>query len=137
MAARPFLCISSILLYPTSYKQNRIESAIGILVVPLLTTQPWFTRILRILTSEPLLLPKSHTYLHFPYRLKNPPNIPNFLLIACHVSAKSIDRKEFYQKLQKSSCNLANQGLEINTTTIRNTGHSFLLNGIKIRCIPI
>ena len=38
-----------------------LESATGILVVPLFTTQPWFTRLLKIVTSEPLLLPKSYT----------------------------------------------------------------------------
>ena len=68
----PFSCI------PQVINKIELESATGILVVPLFTTQPWFTRLLRILTSEPLLLPKSHTCLYFPYRLRNPPNIPNF-----------------------------------------------------------
>ena len=66
------------------------ESATGILVVPLFTTQPWFTRLFGNLTSEPLLLPKSHTCLYFYYR---PPHTPNFRLIAFHVSGKGIDKK--------------------------------------------
>ena len=41
------------------------------------------------------------------------------------MSGKSIDRKECHQKLQKSSCNPGNQGLEINKTPIRNSGYSF------------
>ena len=127
----PFSCI------PQVINKIELESGTGILVVPLFTGQHWFTRLLRILTSEPLLLPKSHTCLYFPHRLRNPPNIHNFRIIACHVSGKSIDRKEFHQKLQKSSCNPGNQGLEINTTPIRNSGYSFLLNGVKIHCIPI
>ena len=83
----PFSCI------PQVINKIELESATGILVVPLFTTQPWFTRLLRILTSEPLLLPKSHTCLYFPYRLRNPPNISNFRLIACHVSGKKYRQK--------------------------------------------
>ena len=84
----PFSCI------PQVINKIELESATGILVALLFTTHLWFTRLLRILTSEPLLLTKFHTCLYFPYRLRNPPNIPNFRLTACHVSGKSIDRKE-------------------------------------------
>ena len=56
----PFSCI------PQVINKIELESATGILVVPLFTKQPWFTRLLRILTNEPLLLPKSHTCLYFP-----------------------------------------------------------------------
>ena len=132
-----FYAFPSFFCIPQVINKIELESATGILVVPLFTTQPWFTRLLRILTSEPLLLPKSHTCLYFPHRLRNPPNIHNFRIIACHVSGKSIDRKEFHQKLQKSSCGPGNRELEINTTPIGNSGYSFLLNGIKIYCIPI
>ena len=86
-AFAPFSCI------PQVINKIELESATGILAVPLFTTQPWFTRLLRILTSEPLLLPKSHTCLYFPYRLRNPPNISNFRLIACHVSGKKYRQK--------------------------------------------
>ena len=51
----PFSCI------PQVINKMELESATGILVVPLFTTQPWFTRLLKIVTSEPLLLPKSYT----------------------------------------------------------------------------
>ena len=122
----PFSCITQFI------NKIELESATGILVATLFTTQPSFTRLLIVLTGEPLLLPKFHTCLYFPYRLRNPPNIPNFWLLACHVSGKNIDRKEFHQKLQKLSCSLGNQGLEINTAPIRKRRYSFLLNGIKI-----
>ena len=63
---------------PQVIHKVELESATGILVVPLFTTQTWFTRLLRILTREPLLLAKSHSCLYFPYRFRNPPNILNF-----------------------------------------------------------
>ena len=64
-----FYAFSSFSCIPQVINKIELESATGILVVPLFTTQPWFTRLLRILTSEPLLLPKSHTCSYFPYRL--------------------------------------------------------------------
>ena len=94
MAAGIFLCISSTFLYPTSYRGNIICNRYfsgppfyhTTLVLRIL-------RLLRILTSEPLLLPKSLTCLYFPYRLKNAPNIPNIRL--------SCIREKYTQKGQK------------------------------------
>ena len=127
----PFSCIAQVI--------NKIEldNATGILIVPLFTTQPWFTRLLRILISEPLLLPKSQNCLYFPYRTKKQPNLPKFQLIACHVSGKSTKTKEFLLKLQTLSCNLGNLVQKRNTVTTKNTGYSFLLNGTRIHCTRI
>ena len=139
MAAGIFLCISSTFLYPTSYRGNIICNRYfsgppfyhTTLVLRIL-------RLLRILTSEPLLLPKSLTCLYFPYRLKNAPNIPNIRLMACHASGKSIHRKvRSYRRPEiQKSWSPGIQGLGINATPIRNSGYSFLLNGIKINSIP-
>ena len=92
--SRNILCISSTFLYPTSYRGNIICNRYfsgppfyhTTLVLRIL-------RLLRILTSEPLLLPKSLTCLYFPYRLKNAPNIPNIRL--------SCIREKYTQKGQK------------------------------------
>ena len=73
-----FMLVYSFSCIPQIINKIEAESATGILVVPLFTTQHWFSRLLRIPTSEPLLLPKSHTCLYFTYRLRNSQNIPNF-----------------------------------------------------------
>ena len=74
-----FYAFPSFSCIPQVINKRELENRIGIFVVHLFATQPWFTRLLRILTSEPsLLLPKSHTCIYFSYGLKNPPNIPNF-----------------------------------------------------------
>ena len=62
------------------------EQAEGIIIVPLFTTQPWFTRLLGILVSDPLTLPTSEKALYFPYRKKNIPGMPDIKLLACNVS---------------------------------------------------
>ena len=42
------------------------EQAIGILIVPIFTTQAWFSRLLRLLVEKPLLLPDTDRALFFP-----------------------------------------------------------------------
>ena len=76
------------------------EQAEGIIIVPLFTTQPWFTRILRILVSDPLTLPTSKKALYFPYRRKTIPEISDIKLLACHGS-RNCSKIKAYQKTLK------------------------------------
>ena len=63
-------------------KKTEKDEATGVIIIPHFTTQPWFSRILRILIEGPLLLPKINMSLYFPYRRKEPPIMPNVTLIA-------------------------------------------------------
>ena len=49
----PFAIISRML------KEIEKDEATGVIIVPHFTTQPWFSRLLKILIEDPLLLPKS------------------------------------------------------------------------------
>ena len=53
------------------------EQAEGIIIAPFITTQPWFTRLLRILVSDPVTLPTSKKALYFPYRRKTISEMPD------------------------------------------------------------
>ena len=106
----PFAIISKVL------SKIEAEIATGVLIVPLFTTQSWFTRLLRLLIHEPLLLPKSNTYLYFPYRRKIMPTLPNVALIACLVSGNCTKTKAFQMKLQRQSCSIGDQTLNVNMT---------------------
>ena len=57
------------------------ENVEGVIFVPLFTTQAWFTRLTRILVSDPLLFPPSKKALYFPYMKKIIPEIPNVKLL--------------------------------------------------------
>ena len=72
-------------IIPKALSKIEAEMATEVLIVPLFTTQSWFTRHLRLLVHEPLLLPKSNTSLYFPCRRKTMPTLPNVALIACLV----------------------------------------------------
>ena len=53
----------------TVLKKIENEQAEGMIIVPLFTTQLWFTRLMRRLVSDPLTL-TSKKALHFPCRRK-------------------------------------------------------------------
>ena len=54
---------------------SKIEAKIatGVLTVPLFKTQSWFTWLLWLLIHELLLIPKSNSFLYFPYKRKTMP----------------------------------------------------------------
>ena len=127
----PFAIISKVL------SKIEAEMATGVLIVPLFTTQSWFTRLLRLLIHEPLLLPKSNTSLYFPYRRKIMPTLPNVALIACLVSGNCTKTKAFQMKLRRQSYSHGDQTLNVNMTHTGNNGYSFVLKGCVIRCVPL
>ena len=131
LAFPPFAIISKVL------SKIEAEMATGVLIVPLFTTQSWFTRLLRLLIHEPLLLPKSNTSLYFPYRRKIMPTLPNVALIACLVSGNCTKTKAFQMKLQRQSYSHGDQTLNVNMTHTGNNGYNFVLKGCVIRCVPL
>ena len=82
----PFTIISQVL------SKIKAEMGAGVLIVPLFTTQSWFTRLLRLFIHEYLLLPKFNTSLYFLYREKTMPTLPYVALIACLGSEKCRDK---------------------------------------------
>ena len=110
----------------TSKVLSKIEAemATGVLIVPLFTTQSWFTRLLRLLIHEPLLFLKSKTALYFPCRRKTMPTLPNVALIACLVSGNCTKTKAFQMKLQRQSYSHGDQTLNVKMTYTGNNGYN-------------
>ena len=125
----PFAIISKVL------SKIEAEMATGILIVPLFTTQSWFTRLLRLLIHEPLLLPKSNTSLYFPCRRKTIPTLP--VLIACLASGNCTNTKVFQMKLLKQSYSHGDQTINVNMTHAGNNGYSFVLKRCVVQCVPL
>ena len=108
------------------------EQANGILIVPIFTTQAWFSRLLRLLLEKPLLLPDTNRALFFPYSTKDKPMMVKAKLMACHVSGNLLRNREFLKKLQKSLCVLGDQELNPSTKAISNNGTCFAINGVSV-----
>ena len=96
-----FLCILTICYYSTCFEKRL--NAEGVIFVPFLTTQTLFSRLTRILVSDPLLLPPSKKDLYFPDRRKTIPKIPSVKLLAFHVPGNRTRIRGYQIKLQTCS----------------------------------
>lgn len=77
------------------------DKARGIMVVPLWTTQPWFTKLSSMITDTPRLLPRGKKVLSLP-ESKEPtahPLHPKLQLMACPLSGNPSDVTDFQKKL--------------------------------------
>ena len=54
-------------LFATCLQKIEQNQSTGILIVPMWTTQPWFTLILNLLTDNPLVLPQMDSLLFLPH----------------------------------------------------------------------
>lgn len=88
---------------PKTLQKIEEEGATGLLVVPLFTTQAWFTKLLRLLVAQPVIIGSCNNCLYFPFRTKKEPNRPNANLIACMVSGNSVLTKQFQRTLPQLS----------------------------------
>ena len=84
----PFSLISRIL------QKLQDDQATAIMIVPKWPTQTWYPKLLSLMTSEPLNLPKTKDLLTLPgQQSKIHPLYPHLHMIACHLSAKASARR--------------------------------------------
>ena len=110
------------------------EQAEGKIIFLLFTTQPWFTRPLRILVSDPLTLTTSKKALHFSYRRKNISEIPDRKLLVCHVSGNHYKIKAYQKTLQRYSSSPGEMAPDRVMTAKSLYGQHFVMNGKSIIC---
>jgi hypothetical protein len=109
------------------------DKATGVLIVPIWTTQPWFTGILNLLMDKPLILSQSNSLLTQPHNGDLHPLRHQLRLTACKVSGKASNIEEFQMTLLPSS---SSHGLLVprnNTNRTNPSGTDIVLNG---RLIP-
>ena len=124
----PFSIIQTVL------RKIENEQAEGVIIAPLFTTQPWFTRLLRILVSDPLALPTTKNALYFPYRRKTIPEIPDVKLLACHVSGNRSKIEAYRKTLQRCSSNHGEMAPGKTMIIKSHYGQHFVINGKLITC---
>ena len=111
------------------------DQSTGILIVPMWTTQPWFTLLLNLLTDNPLVLPQTNSRLLLLHSSALHPLSRRLQLMACKVSGRPSNRKLFQAKLTTSSCNLGQLVPKNNMPHISRNGMTFALNGKLIPTI--
>ena len=104
------------------------EEACGILIVPLWTSQSWFPKLLRLLIDHPVLLPPRPHLITHPLTGRDHPQ-KKMRLIACHVSGKSSETKEFQKSLRTLSWLRGGGEHRSRTNITSKDGFNFVLNG--------
>ena len=84
---------------PDPGAQLEQDQSTGILIVPMWTTQAWFTLLLNLLTDSPLVLPQTDSLLSLPHSNAVHPLSRQLQLMACKVSGSPSSRELFQAKL--------------------------------------
>ena len=123
----PFSLIAKIL---QKIEMDQVQDII--IIVPLWTTQPWFFKLLRLLTCCPVILPREPGNLTHPMMKEHA--LRNMTLAACRLSANSMKTADFLHRLRASSCLLGDRIQESSTTATSVSGYSFALKDTMIHC---
>ena len=110
------------------------EQGVGIIMLPLFTTQPWFIRLLRILVSGPLTLPTSKKALYVPCRRKTISEIPDIKLLAYHLSGNHSKIRAYQKASQRYTSCRGEMALGRVMTAKLIYGQYFVMNGKSIIC---
>lgn len=106
-----------------------LDGAKCLIIVPLWPNQCWFTPLMDILIDYPLIMPK--TCLIIPETATSRPPL-HVRLMACLVSGRSTEAKDFRKKLPESSSLCGKPKLDTNMTEALLSGKSFVTNGRSI-----
>ena len=105
----------------------RQDQSRAIMIVPFWPTQPWFSRLLHLITDIPLVIPAQRNILYLPHSQDPHPLWRKLNLLACQLSGKISDTKTFQQGLPTLSCRHGSQARTNNITHMCNNGLDFVL----------
>ena len=106
------------------------DNAMAVVVAPLWTTQPWFTKLFSLLIDCVFLLPRNTQLLTSQASHQKPP--PNLQLVVCRVSGDPLISADFRQRLSASSSCLGGNLHCANMKPISESGMDFVIKGVKI-----
>ena len=79
-------------------QKTELEKAEWIDIVSIFTTQPWFSKLMKLLIKIPVKLPSNHLF--SPYRKKNLPQLSQMKMVTCYLSADRMKCRALLEKLQ-------------------------------------
>lgn len=110
------------------------DQAEVIVIAPMWTTQSWYPHLLRLLSAQPILLPRHKWVLQLPQKPeKLHPLHKTLQMIACRLSGKPSVRKTFQEELQTLSWPLGGSVRKSSTEPISPDGLTFVVNNKCIR----
>jgi hypothetical protein len=132
-----FLCIPPFCLVSRCVQKIIQDSATGSLVLPLWTTQPFFTVVLSLLVDVPRILKVTHQNLVHPTLDSPHPLQDELKFMLCKLSGDPCASQIFQQTLSTQSCIPGETVLINSMVTISTNGCSFVSRGRMIPCIPL
>ena len=126
----PFTLIGRIL---QKIELDMVEQAI--VIVPFWTTQPWLSKLGKMLINCPLLLPRRINTLLHPTKAKHELN--KLQLIACNLSGNTTRTVEFRKEEQTFCCPLGETQRKNNIIPTSKDGYDFVVRGMSISCHQI
>ena len=114
------------------------EKADITMIVPLWRGQPWFSKLLKMLTADPIILPsKIDLLIHPQNQRRTHPLLPKTKLLVCSLSGKDWKVKEFMENQRKSSYPHGDTAQRNSTKRTIKSGFSFVIKNRQITCVPL
>ena len=113
------------------------EMATVTMIVPMWTTQPWFTDVLNLLIDYPRVFQVTDVVLSILFSILFYPLSPKLYLMACKLSGVISLTTAFLRTLPKSSCLSGSQVHKSNTMCTFTNGSNFVPKGMLIHCLPL
>ena len=113
------------------------DKAEGIMVVPKWATQPWFAKLLSMLTAEPIILPRSKYLLTKPGTKQHHPLHDRMFLLCCRVSGLPSKAEIYRRTLKTYSWQVGESPHRNSMQHTSGSGVNFVCNGKLIRCRPM
>ena len=106
----------------------------SIVIVPLWPTQVWWPQLLRMLIAAPLTLPRHKDLLTLPHSQMLHPLRKKMTMVACRLSGKHSEVKEFQRQLANSSWTPGDSEPGSSTAHTCDDGLTFVVNNKLISC---
>ena len=113
------------------------EEAEMILIAPLWTTAVWFPQLLRLLTRDPVLLPRRRNLLQLTHSSEPHPLHRRLQLIAARISGDQSKQRVFREGLMKLSAHRGETLLRSNMMSTLRSGSDFVIENRLIHCVPL
>ena len=125
-------------LIPRCLQKIQMETAEGIMIVPMWPTQPWYSQLLHMILDVPRILPQQVTTLRMPGREHETHLLSKkMFLMACKLSGNHLQHKEFLRKLETSSYSHGDKALVNNTPHTSRGGLHIVINNMLIVFLPL
>lgn len=114
------------------------DLAEGLMIVPMWPTQPWYSKLLRMLVDVPRVIPQLLTSLQMPGMPQEVHPLANkMVLIVCKLSGSPMKHKDFLKKQPQLSCNLGEKEQLSSTHPISKDGPYIVIKNRLIQFLPL